>query len=157
MRRRELCAGAAGLVAGLAGCAATQQEFEFESTPATFADGAVAEADYESEGTEEVVVERTVAAGGSERDVTVTNHSTEYTREVTLAGTPRSLVVAVAFSSPSMAIVGQEFNPIADESRRELAGRMRDQIAERLDGEGPDDLAAVTERETTTSSVPSDS
>ena len=149
MRRRELCAGAAGLVAGLAGCAATQQEFEFESTPATFADGAVAEADYESEGTEEVVVERTVAAGGSERDVTVTNHSAEYTRKVTLEAEPRSLVVAVAFSTPSMAIVGQEFNPIADESRRELAGRMRNRIAEQLDGEGPDDLTAVTERETT--------
>ena len=149
MRRRELCAGVAGLVAGLAGCAATQEEFEFESTPATFADEAVAEADYESEGTEEVVVERTVTAGGSERDVTVINYSAEYTREATVAGTPRSLVAAVAFSSPSMTILGREFNPIADESRRELAGRMRDRIDERLDGEGPDDLAAVTEREAT--------
>ena len=146
MKRRELCVGIVGLAVGLGGCAATQEEFE--STPATFADEAVAEAGYESEGTEEVVVERTVTAGGSERDVTVTNHSAEYTREVTLAGTPRSLVAAVAFSFPSMTIVGREFNPIADESRRELAGRMRDRIAERLDGEGPDDLAAVTERET---------
>ena len=149
MKRRELCVGIAGLAVGLGGCAATQEEFEFESTPATFADEAVAEAGYESQGTEEIVVERTVTAGGSERDVTVTNYSAEYTREVTLAGTPRSLVAAVAFSSPSMTIVGREFNPIADESRRELAGRMRDRIAERLDGEGPDDLAAVTERETT--------
>ena len=149
MRRRELCVGAAGLVAGLAGCAATQEEFEFESTPATFVDEAVAEAGYESQGTEEVVVERTVTVGGSERDVTAINYSAEYTREVTVAGMPRSLIAAVAFSSPSMTILGQEFNPIADESRRELAGRMRDRVDERLDGEGPDDLAAVTEREAT--------
>ncbi len=149
MRRRELCAGAAGLAVGLAGCAATQEEFEFESTPATFADEAVTDADYEPQGTEEIVVERTVDAGGIERDVTVINHSAEYTREVTLAGTPRSLVAAVAFSSPSMTIVGREFNPIADESRRELAGRMRDRVADRLDGEGPDGLAAVGERDAT--------
>ena len=141
-----------GLVAMLllAGCAATQEEFSFESTPATVSDDALSEAGYESTGgPEPLVVNRTVDAGGQERDVTATNYATTYTRSVQLAGQERVLAGAAVFTTPSISFVGQEFNPIADQTNRQLVNRARSRVQGQLDGTRIQDVSFVENRSAT--------
>ncbi|WP_299237196.1 DUF6517 family protein [Natronomonas sp.] len=149
MQRRTLITGALGLTAGLAGCAATQEEFEFEAEPAAFDDAAVNEAGYERVQQQDIVVDRSVEAGGTERDVTVTNYATAYSREVSVGDQTRPLASAVVFSTPSISIVGQEFNPAASENLLDLVARASDQLDDRFEAGSIRDITKVEERDTT--------
>mgnify|MGYP006948679227 FL=1 len=150
MRRRTFFQGVSGIfVAGVAGCVATQEEFEFEADPGAFANEVVEDAGYEELDQQEVVVNRTVEAGGTERDVTVINYSTEYERSVDIAGQRRPLAAAVVFVTPSASVVGQEYNPIADESLTELARRANGRLGTRMAGGEIEDIEKLEERSMT--------
>ncbi|MEZ3143426.1 DUF6517 family protein [Halobaculum sp. MBLA0143] len=148
-RRTVLTVGVVAMLL-LTGCAATQEEFSFESAPATVADDAVSEAGYESTGgPETLTVNRTVDAGGQQRDVTVTNYVTAYTRSVQIGGQQRTLAGAAVFTTPSISLVGQEFNPIADQSNRQLVQRARNRVQGRIDGNRIRDVSFVENRSAT--------
>lgn len=147
-RRVAVTVGVA-LVLLLSGCAATQEEFRFESTPGTVTDDALSEAGYGSTGeAESLTVNRTVNAGGSERDVTVVNYASAYAREVEVAGQSRTLAGAAVFTTPSISFVGQEFNPVADQSNKQLVDRAQSRVGGQIDG-GIEDVAFVENRTTT--------
>ncbi len=147
-RRVAVTVGVA-LVLLLSGCAATQEEFRFESTPGTVTDDALSEAGYEStEEAESLTVNRTVNAGGSERDVTVVNYASAYAREVEVAGQSRTLAGAAVFTTPSISFVGQEFNPVADQSNKQLVDRAQSRVGGQIDG-GIEDVTFVENRTTT--------
>lgn len=144
--RRTLVAVSLAVAVLLSGCAATQESFSFSASPGTFSDSAVEEAGYDEIGTEELVINRTVTAAGSERQVTVTNYASTYLRNVTLAGQERTLAGAAVFTTPSISIVGNEFNPIADESNRELVQRATNRVEGQLDGQRIQDVEFVENR-----------
>ncbi len=147
-RRVAVTVGVA-LVLLLSGCAATQEEFRFESTPGTVTDDALSEAGYgPTEEAESLTVNRTVNAGGSERDVTVVNYASAYAREVEVAGQSRTLAGAAVFTTPSISFVGQEFNPVADQSNKQLVDRAQSRVGGQIDG-GIEDVAFVENRTTT--------
>ncbi len=135
MRRRAFLASTVGVAAALSGCAATQEEFEFSSAPAAFAADAVGEAGYERVGQEEVVEERQIEAGGTERDVTVTNHLTQYERSVSVRDQERTLVFGLVFTTPSISFVGQEFNPVSNWDAAEIVEKTSAMIEDQVDGE----------------------
>ena len=148
-RRTMLTVGVVAMLL-LAGCAATQEEFSFESTPATVSDDALSEAGYESTGgPEALTVNRTVNAGGQERDVTVSNYVTAYTRNVQVAGQERTLAGAAVFTTPSISFVGQEFNPIADQSNQQLVQQARNRVQGQIDGGQIRDVSFVENRSAT--------
>lgn len=148
-RRVAVTVGVA-LVLLLSGCAATQEEFRFESTPGTVADDALSEAGYEStEEAESLTVNRTVNAGGQERDVTVVNYASAYAREVEVAGQSRTLAGAAVFTTPSISFVGQEFNPVADQSNEQLVDRAQSRVGGQIDGGGVEDVTFVENRTAT--------
>jgi hypothetical protein len=134
----------------VSGCAATQEEFRFESTAGTVSDDALSEAGYEStEEAESLTVNRTVNAGGSERDVTVVNYASAYAREVEVAGQSRTLAGAAVFTTPSISFVGQEFNPVADQSNKQLVDRAQSRVEGQIDGGGVEDVEFVENRTAT--------
>jgi hypothetical protein len=113
LSRRRILAGITTGVIGLGGCAATQQEFSFAANPARFDETLLSETGYTLQNREEIVQTRTVTAGGQEREVTTTNYLTTYRRIATVQQTEYELVAAI-FSSPSVSIIGQEFNPLGE-------------------------------------------
>lgn len=135
----------------LSGCAATQQEFRFEASPASFENASVSEAGYEQTVSREVVRNRSVEAGGSTRDVTVVNHLRVYERQATIEPLGEQQIAAAAvFTSPSISIVGQEFNPLADAEPRRLVRQATSVAGEDLPGGG---LQNVQFEETRTTTV----
>jgi hypothetical protein len=134
-KRRGFLASTVGVVVALSGCAATGGELEFSSNPAAFADDAVDEAGYEQVSQEPVVEERQVEAGGTERDVTVTNHLTQYERSVSVGDQERPLAFALTFTTPSISFAGQEYNPVSDWGPTEIVENTEDTIEDRIDGE----------------------
>lgn len=124
----------AGLVVAvlvvLAGCGAGGPT-TFEAEPAAVGDETVAETDYEYNGTEEDVVERTFEVAGSEQSVTVVNRVAAYEKAVEVPGVGSRRLAAVAvLSSPSVSLAGTQFNPLAEFAARDLA----DTLAERREG-----------------------
>ena len=147
MRRRSVAAGVVGLTIGLAGCAATQTEFE--AAPGRFSTSAVDAAGYRLVNETEAVTRRTVDLGGSQREITVRNQVTEYERDVVVAGSERPLAGATILTTPSISVAGREFNPVGDASLDSLAGRAAGRIGDQLAGDGVRDLSAVDESQTT--------
>lgn len=149
MGRRKLLA-TMGIAVGLAGCSADQDEFMFSSEPGSFASSAVDEAGYEELDQREIEENREVEVGGSTRDVTVTNYAQPYRRDVSVGGEERTLAAAAVFTTPSISFVGQQYNPIADESPRELIDRARGRIEEQIDSGELRDISKESERSLTT-------
>ncbi len=145
VRRRRVLA-TVGVLAGLSGCEATQEEFEFESEPGAFSEDATDDAGYEELEQERIVEERVVEVGGEDRDVTVINYAQPYRREVSVGGDERTLAAAAVFTTPSISFVGQQYNPIADESPRELLDRARGRIEDQIDGGEIRDISKESER-----------
>ena len=148
-RRAVLTSIGVAITGGLAGCAATQDEFEFASEPGAVADSAVEEASYEELEREEIVETRTVEAGGSTRDVTVTNYAQPYKRQVEIAGQSRTLAAVAVFTTPSISFLGQQYNPIADESNEDLVERARSRISDEIDGGKVEDVTKEEDRSMT--------
>jgi hypothetical protein len=128
-RRQTLLAAGTTMTAFLTGCAATQQEFSFSATPGRVTQQILSDTGYTPDQREEIVQQRTVEAAGQERDVTVTNYLRTYTRSISQSGISRELVAAV-FTSPSISIVGQQFNPLADLELRGLLERTQGRFSE---------------------------
>lgn len=148
-RRVAIAVGLALMILS-SGCAATQEEFRFESSPATVSDEALSEAGYETaREAEALTVNRTVNAGGEERDVTVVNYASAYARQVSVAGQSRTLAGAAVFTTPSISVVGQQFNPVADQSNEELVEQAQSRVEGQIDGGGIEDVELVENRTAT--------
>ena len=147
MRRRRFAAGAAGLTIGLAGCAATQTEFE--AAPGRFSTAAADAAGYRLVNETAAVTRRTVDIGGSEREITVRNQVAEYERGVVVAGSERPLAGATVVTTPSIAVAGRELNPVADAPLDSLADRAAGRVGDQLAGDGLEDLSSVGNEQTT--------
>lgn len=121
-RRSVLAASVPALVAATAGCSAVfGSGAEFASETATVSADARSGTGYEEAAIEDMVIERTFAAGGQERTVTVTNRAARYERRVDLPALPtQRAAVFVAFTSPKIELIGETFNPIGEMSNREL-------------------------------------
>jgi predicted N-acetyltransferase YhbS len=147
MRRRHFAASATGLTIGLAGCAATQTEFE--AAPGRFSTTAADAAGYRLVTETEAVTRRTVDLGGSQREITIRNQVAEYERDVVVAGSERPLAGATVVTTPSIAVAGREFNPVADASLDSLADRAAERVGDQLAGDGLDGLSSVGEEQAT--------
>jgi len=147
MRRRRFAAGAAGLTIGLAGCAATQTEFE--AAPGRFSTAAADAAGYRLVNETAAVTRRTVDIGGSEREITVRNQVAEYERGVVVAGSERPLAGATVVTTPSIAVASRELNPVADAPLDSLADRAAGRVGDQLAGDGLEDLSSVGNEQTT--------
>ena len=128
-RRKALLTAGTTLTALLSGCGATQQEFSFTATPGRITRQGLSNAGYNPDQQEEIIQQRTVEAAGQERDVTVTNYLRTYTRSISQRGISRELVAAI-FTSPSISIVGQQFNPLADLGLKELLERTQGRFSD---------------------------
>ena len=128
-RRKALLTAGTTLTALLSGCGATQQEFSFTATPGRITQQVLSNAGYNPDQQEEIIQQRTVEAAGQERDVTVTNYLRTYTRSISQRGISRELVAAI-FTSPSISILGQQFNPLADLGLKELLERTQGRFSD---------------------------
>lgn len=126
--RRELAIGvllALALTTG--GCvqAVTGDSVTFEASPATVADGALAEQGYELGERDEVQVDRTVEVPGlGERDVLITNHVRVYgpAGEGDAEETAPGALIVV--STPQAKVAGQGTNPLGRVPLKELITRL---------------------------------
>lgn len=129
-RRRFLATAAGAGIAATSGCLGFilgEEAKTFAATEATVTDATVDETGYESEGTTEQTVEQEFSAAGESRTVAVNNYVTEYQRSVGLAGVEQRAAVFAAFTTPQVELLGETFNPIADLSTADLAGRVQSQ------------------------------
>jgi hypothetical protein len=158
MDRRQFVVGVGTAVtASLGGCLGVitgSEPAEFEATPPAVDDSALSETGYESAGVEEIVVERQVEAGGQSREVVVTNYMAQYEKAVDLGplGEQRAALFT-ALTTPQVDVLGQEFNPIADMSTRELAQRVQGQYEGIEDIQHQEDSDVTIHDQTTTQST----
>jgi hypothetical protein len=157
MNRRQYLTGVGTvLTASTAGCLGVitgSEPAEFEATPPTVDDAVLAETEYEPEGIEEIVVERTVEAGGQSRDVVVTNYMAQYEKTIDLGplGELRAALFT-ALTTPQVNVLGQEFNPIAEMTTQELAQRVQSQYQGIEDIQHQEDSDVTINDQTTTQS-----
>lgn len=158
MNRREVLASVGAVVAaGTAGCLGVitgQEPAEFEATPPALEETALEETGYESAGVEEVVVEREVEAAGQSREVVVTNYQARYEKTIDMGplGEQRGAVFT-ALTTPQVDALGQEFNPVADMSTRDLAQQVQQQYEGMEDIEHQEDGEVTIQGSTTTQST----
>lgn len=124
-RRGFLAAGTAASVAttGCLDVLTGSEPARFAAGTATVAQAALDETGFEFAGQSASTVEREFSAAGQSRTVEVINRLTEYDRAVSLAGQTIRGAVFTAFASPTVEVVGQTFNPLADASPTEIARR----------------------------------
>lgn len=134
MPRRLRRLGAVGLALALVlgGCVSVQEQYE--ASPATVEEGALAEAGYEAASADRISRTRTDVRG-TDDNVTVVSYVRSYGREVSIAGESRRLAAAVTLSTPSIVVANREFNPIADESPSGLLDRFQGRLGDRFGGD----------------------
>lgn len=131
LTRRAFAAALSGTVVAGSGCLGFitgEEAQEFEASPATVADAALEETDYQQSGeqeSEEMEVTRTVEGGGQERDIVAVNYISQYERQVSFLGMEKRAAVFVAFSTPKVEILGKTFNPVGEMSNRELVQQVQ--------------------------------
>ncbi len=121
-RRRVLVGGLA--VAGLAGCldVVRGETIEVSASPMRVAETARSETAYTRVGQEAMTVERIVEVVGRSQTIRASNHYTEYEREFGIAGIDvAQAAVFSVLSTPSVSILGREFNPVGEMSAAEIA------------------------------------
>lgn len=123
----------AGFATALSGCldfVRGSGPLDFEAGEIHVEDEPLAAADYRFEEVEEVVLEREFEAGERRRNVVVTNTQAKYIKEVPLE--PIGAVDAAVFSAvatPSVSLLGREYNPLGDLEPDELAELVQDRYA----------------------------
>lgn len=123
-RRGAVALALVALVAtsGCIGFLTGSESLTFESSQVSVSDEAAQSADYEKQRQTTTTINRTFSAAGQSRNVTVTNHLTEYSRTVSLPlFDDQELARFTVFSTPQVNILEQTFNPVGDMSNRELA------------------------------------
>lgn len=153
MNRRTIVVGGAGIAAAMAGCIGVIRGEPLEVTASALSVPAAVleETGYEFVDLREVLIEREFEVLGRTQEVRATNHQAEYEKAVD-AGPLGSIRGAVftALSTPSVSILGREFNPVGDMSHEELAEMVQDQYdgIEDLSREGSETVTvAGTETE----------
>jgi hypothetical protein len=148
-RRGVLGATTLALAGGTAGCLDAvpflgNSPIEFEAAPASVPASALQSNGYREFRTEEMVIERTLEAAGQEQTVIVTNQQSEYDRGVSLGPTDQRVRAAVftVLSTPKVNVLGRSFNPVAEMSPAEIAGRVQGRF------EGMENLQRVGETTT---------
>lgn len=130
MKRRTLLGLAgAGTLAATAGCMdiVSGDTIEYRAAGATVPESVSDETGYDFVDTHEITVNEPVGMAGISRDVIATNIQTEFEKTVSID--PLGSAPAAAFSiiaTPSVSILGREFNPVADMSTEEIAELIRD-------------------------------
>ena len=124
MYRRHLGAVALAVLLVTSGCLGFltgEETLVFEADPATTAESVTSDAGYETDGPREHVVNQSFDVAGQSRTVQVVNHVTTYEKRLNLP-VVRDVKLGVfsVVSSPSVEIVGREFNPLGDYSNRRL-------------------------------------
>lgn len=130
-RRSLLAAGATGGLAATAGCLdfiLGDDDLSFSATQATVSEEALAEAGYQERRAREETMEREFEAGGSSRNVSVTNWYTEYDRtiDLSLLGGEQRASTFTAITTPKAKVLNQTFNPVGDMSTAELVQTVQD-------------------------------
>lgn len=156
--RRTFIASAGTIAATtITGCSQItgDQPLEFESAPARVRDDVLGETGYEETEAEDIEIERTFEVGGQERTVTVTNQRVEYEKEIDAGIDPPEDLPGAVFTTlttPSVEILGQEANPVADISNEELLDRVRDRYGglENVEVDGEDTVTVLGETTTRT-------
>ncbi|RQG96997.1 DUF6517 family protein [Natrarchaeobius chitinivorans] len=102
----------------------------FSAAPAIVSDDSVTEAEYEYQGTEEIVHEHDVAG----RSVETTNYASTYSRSIEIPldvvdGETEAGVFGIV-STPQITVGGETFNPVAEMSHAEIADHAQDQYEE---------------------------
>ena len=127
-RRGLLAASVPTLLAATAGCSALLGSgAEFSAATASVSAEARSGTGYEEVGVEDLVIERTFAAAGQERTVSVTNRLARYERRIEIPTLPaqRAAVFAV-LASPKIELFGRTFNPVGEMSNRDLLGMLQE-------------------------------
>lgn len=143
-RRSFLLATTAVASAGFAGCTGLLDDdpLVFESAPATIPASVLSEAGYEQTSAEELRVEHPVEVAGQRETLIVTAWQIQHEKhlDVPLGGSPEIASFTI-LTSPQIAVLGREFNPIANLSTEDLANQLQDQYDEiqhvELDQETP--------------------
>lgn len=112
-----------GILAGattvsLAGCGFLSGPIEAEASPARVSEGARSETGYAHQRTKEQTFKQTISAGDRQREVSLTNWLSEYTR--TPNGAPDGAAGFLLFSTPTISIGGQSANPFERFGERRL-------------------------------------
>ncbi|MEF8807005.1 DUF6517 family protein [Natronomonas sp.] len=129
-RREFLAATGAVGAAGLAGCTGqlTSEGAAFEATEATLSANVQNETGYSHYRTVEDVQTREFSRFGISRTVEVTSVISEYDRAIELGflGTRIQAAVFATLSTPTITILGRDFNPIADMDTVAIAEMIQD-------------------------------
>lgn len=96
-----------------------------EASPATVAEGTLADSGYELTAQEEQVLEREVTVAGQTRQVVARNKLTRYERTFDLpGGVSASAGVFATVTTPAFSVAGQALNPVGELSNRQLVQRV---------------------------------
>jgi hypothetical protein len=101
----------------------------YEASPSRVAQSALDETGYNFDGLSAPVSEEAFSVAGQSRTVEVTNKVARYSRTVNLGplGEPVGSVFA-SVTTPEVAVLGREFNPVEEMSTTELATMIQDQF-----------------------------
>ena len=119
------------VTSGCVGFITGNEALSVAASEGTVSSSALEKTGYEHNRTTEVTLNRTFEAAGQSREVTVTNHLSEYQKSVDLGplGGERPAAVFVAFTTPKVEVLGKTFNPIGEMSNRELLGQLQSQYS----------------------------
>ena len=158
VNRRAFLASAGALTGtALAGCSEVNidEPLRFESTPAYISDSVLEETGYEERDRDEIRIQRSFDVGGDDRTVTVTNQLVTYEQSVTTeVSVPEELSNSVfaTVTTPSIELLGQELNPVAEMSNEELIEEAGDQFGriENIEISGEAEITILGEATTRT-------
>ncbi|MFB6116969.1 DUF6517 family protein [Halosegnis sp.] len=126
--RRTVAALALAAVLVTSGCVGFLtggESLTFEAEPVQVSDSARQDAGYEQERRTTQTINRTFTAAGQERDVSVTNHLSEYSRSADTVLSDQQVARMIVLSTPQVKVAGQgPFNPVGELSNRELVSRV---------------------------------
>lgn len=156
-RRTALTAiGTVGL-SGLAGCLSFvrgEEPLEVAAGSVRVPDDVREEVGYEFVGRDDVTLDREFEVAGQSREVIVTNTQAEYEKALDLepVGSTEAAVFT-GLATPSVSVLGREFNPVDEMSTRELAEMVQDQYDEIEDISHVEDETVDINGESTTVSI----
>lgn len=119
-RRALVSVGLAVLLVS-SGCSFLEGPVTFEANQSTVAEEARQDTGYEEVRVEDQTVVRSFGAANVSQEVRVVNKLAEYKRQVDLAVLTGELARFSVFTSPSVEVAGQQFNPVSDMTNAELA------------------------------------